>query len=80
MAARLYCQDPYLAVSDPLSVELSVDSEAPDVDCVFSDGSDMIVLLSGVFAFCFMSPEDFHAVRYGGHGLAAAPVTAFAKL
>jgi hypothetical protein len=71
MAARLYCQDSYLAVSDPLSVELGIHSEAPDVDCVFLDGSDMIVLPSDVFVFCFMSPEEFHAVRYGGRSLAA---------
>jgi hypothetical protein len=79
MAARLYSQDPDLAVSDPLSIELGIDSETPDVDCVFLEGSDMIVLPSDVFAFCSMSPEYFHAVRYSGHGLAAAPVIGVAK-
>jgi hypothetical protein len=72
MTARLYRQDPYLTLSDSLSVEFCIDGEAPDADCVFFDRNDMIVLSNGVFALVFLSPEDLHTVQCGGDGMAAA--------
>jgi hypothetical protein len=72
MTARLYGQDPYLTVSESLSVELCIYGEASDADCIFLDRNDMIVLSSGVFALMFLSPKDLHTVRCGSVGLAAA--------